>query len=327
MGEPKEGQTQDHPNSPFSVRETLGMGNIPFSRDSEALTAFRATIKRAVLCEDSLLEVLVDYRPPGNGQKSLFFPALDEPETLALLQAFKEIEGKTVLLVGRLYVEDKTKMVFSELVQLFAGPDLLEKLHGILKVSHDQKSAEHVSSVPSHVVRVPTELPGIEGVEERARTIHEAIFRKDVTHLDVNGTLIPVRIFRGGTNGLRGFDIPTADGKSRIRFVEQNPNKDTWCGKAARTGDKITWAIDGQTYMAHVRTFAGTSRTEFVWSKGIREQLMPAYRIHQSSSSAVKSAQAGGGDLGEDYEEKPNLDDPAVAVREAMLSRATGSSS
>lgn len=75
--------------------------------------------------------------------------------------------------------------------------------------------------------------------------IHAQLFdSKEPNEVDIKGHKFPVSWF--GPNGdLRSVDVPI-NGKS-VRFVQQNPDKDSWCARLAREGHKITWVIVNET--------------------------------------------------------------------------------
>ncbi|TFF88736.1 MAG: hypothetical protein EU548_08485 [Promethearchaeota archaeon] len=80
-------------------------------------------------------------------------------------------------------------------------------------------------------------------LEHMLRKVHKAIFNdKDSVVLD--GEKYPIE--RTSKKGLRCVYY------DKYFFVEQNPDKDSHWAEKARKGDKITWAIKGNDFIANI---------------------------------------------------------------------------
>jgi len=79
-------------------------------------------------------------------------------------------------------------------------------------------------------------------VERRARAVYEAVF-EGVGEAEIGGEPHKLRTTK---SGLHYLDL---DG---LRYIEQNPDKDSASAKLAREGHNILWVIRGRAYVARV---------------------------------------------------------------------------
>jgi hypothetical protein len=80
-------------------------------------------------------------------------------------------------------------------------------------------------------------------LEEILRKVHDAIINNQDSVI-LNGEEYPIE--KTSNKGLRSVSY------KKFFFVEQNPDKNSHWAQKARKGDKITWAIKGNNFIANI---------------------------------------------------------------------------
>lgn len=70
--------------------------------------------------------------------------------------------------------------------------------------------------------------------------IHEAIHNKEINYIQLLDKTVPIQV---SANGCRHLHF------HNINFMEQNKAKNSKFGELARAGEKITWGIQGGSWL------------------------------------------------------------------------------